>query len=302
MKIVITGSNGLVGQKLVHQCLKEVGVEVFGISLSGNQLGPLPCYHHFAMDVCKSSEWEDLIGKIRPDVVVNLAAVSSPDQCMDDPAFCRRLNVDFVIQLGEACQRNGIRLIQVSTDFVFDGSSLDYSEKDQPKPLNSYGQSKWDAEKWIVAHSQDWSIVRTVLVYGYNSYLPRQNFPLRVVEQLIRHQPFRVNNDQIRKPTLAEDLAWGLFQIIMKGENGIFHLAGTEPVSVFDFALATARRFGLKEDLLIPVSSAELREKAVRPLLSGINISRAREILGFQPCSLQQGLNRLYHQIMGCQA
>ena len=168
MKILITGSNGLLGQKLVSLLLtKEVKVIATGLgSDRTNNIGANYIYQK--LDITNQTEVNDVIGHHQPDVVVNTAAMTNVDQCETEKEACRKLNVDAVRYLVEACENNKAFLVHLSTDLIFDGESGPYLEDDIAKPISFYGESKLDAEE-IVKHSKaEWSILRTVLLFVCN--------------------------------------------------------------------------------------------------------------------------------------
>lgn len=187
--------------------------------------------------------------------------------------------------------------MQLSTDFVFSGKNGPYAEDDLPDPPNFYGRTKLEAEKLVQENSKTWSIIRTVLVYGYASAMDRSNIVLLVKNKLEAGQSLRIVNDQFRTPTLAEDLALGCRLIIKNKQQGIYHISGDEMYSIYEIARETARFFNLNDSLLSPVSTKALNEKYKRPLKTGFILDKAKQRLNYQPKTLRQGLEILKKQL-----
>jgi dTDP-4-dehydrorhamnose reductase len=297
--VLVTGSNGLLGQKLTallafHQSIRLIAT---GLGQNRNQL--TQGYAYAEMDVSSKESVEAVFEKYKPEVVIHCAAMTNVDACEKDPEMCNKTNVLAVEVLVNACKVFGIKLIHVSTDFIFDGTAGPYSEDDQPNPLSVYGHSKWEAEKIVQQAGIDYAIVRTVLVYGVVSGLSRSNIVLWVKESLEQQKNIQVVDDQFRSPTLAEDLADGIVRVLLQNKTGIYHISGPEFMNIYELACAVADFWKLDKNLITPVKSDILNQPAKRPPVTGFNISKAIEDLHYQPHSLKQGLQLLDKQIHG---
>ena len=293
MRILVTGANGLVGKKITRQLLSGGKHEVYATSLKKLQI---PGAVTFTSNLL-NADINFMVDETHPDVIIHCAALSSPDACEVDRFACKRLNVDLTARIAMACNDYGVQLILMSTDFVFDGLKGQYAEEDRANPICYYGMSKAEAEQEVASMSAPWAIARTSLVFGYEQRLSRSNIVLRVAENLIKGNPFRVAFDQIRTPTLAEDLARGIEAIATNRATGIFHLAGSEIISVADLAARTAEVFGLNPELLLPVSTEMLTEPARRPLNTSLCCHKAIEQLGYSPKGLTEALRLVYSQM-----
>ena len=289
-KILVTGSNGLLGQKLVAALRNRTDVQLIATSRGENRLSKTDGYLYDTLDITDRSAVQAALNRHQPDVVVNTAGMTQADLCEKEKENCQRVNVTAVEYLIEACAAQKSHLIQLSTDFIFDGTSGPYREEDKPNPLSYYGESKWAAEKRVMAAPLSWTILRTVLVYGITENMSRSNILLWAKNSLEKKQPTRAVSDQFRTPTLAEDLAEGCTAIALKKAGGIYHLAGPEMMSIYEVAKRTAEFFGLDTSLLSPVSTASLHEAARRPLKTGFVIDKARRELGYRPHSFAGGL------------
>jgi dTDP-4-dehydrorhamnose reductase len=181
----------------------------------------------------------------------------------------------------------------LSTDFVFDGEKGMYEENDERRPVNYYGQTKLLAEDEVMKYAYDWSIIRTVLVYG-KPFSSRQNLLTNVAIGLQKGEKLNIFDDQVRTPTFVEDLAEGIVRIIEKRANGLFHLSGVDRVTPYQMAVAVAHHLGLDASLIKKVKEQDFNQPAKRPLKTGFNISKAKAELNYQPVSFREGLKRTF--------
>lgn len=296
MRILVTGSNGLLGQKLCEllQNIPDIGL----IATAKSKLTlPLAKAEFVFLDTTDALAVEKVISETLPEVVINTAAMTMVDKCELEKDACWNANVHAVENLVRTCEKHKTHLLHVSTDFVFDGSHGPLDESAVPAPVNYYGASKLEAEKKVMNANTSWCIVRTVLVYGVTADMSRSNIVLWVRESLMKGQAIRVVNDQFRTPTLVEDLAMGCYLAARKKAKGIYHISGYDFVTPYDIAIRTAEFFKLDKSLITPVDSATFTQPARRPLITGFIIDKARKDLGYQPHSLDEGLKVLSHQI-----
>lgn len=290
IKILITGANGLLGQKLVKHCL-ERKITFLATSKGENRNPDCPAGNYFPMDICNKLDINPVFQAFYPSHVIHTAAVTNVDYCEQHQAECEEVNVLGTQLLFDAAQRHFAHFCLLSTDFVFDGSTGNYTEKDQPAPLSFYAKSKVKAEQLLLESDYNkWSIARTIIVFGQAANMSRSNLVLWVYDSLKNNKEINVVTDQIRTPTWADDLALGCLLIAEKDKTGIFHLSGKDRVSMYDFALMVADYFQLDNTLIQPVTSESLKQAAKRPLVTGFDISKARKELGYDPISLKEAL------------
>ena len=297
-RILVTGANGLLGQALVHRLS---GSPTYDVLATGNDAGPrfqgASC-GYIRMDVCDSRAVARVFDDFAPTVVINCAAMTEVDRCEIERNECWDVNAKSVERLARACQKIGSRLIQVSTDFVFDGSAGPYAEGDRPKPVNYYGKAKLAGENAARDAGIDkWTVVRTNVVYGTGRELPRTNFVTWVRQELKHGNPIRVLDDQMRTPTYAYDLADGIERIVRFRKAGIYNLSGSELVSMFDFAQAVAKAYRLEASLIQPTKSSAFDRPAARPRVTGFIILKATTELGFKPHSIPAALDHMNHRM-----
>ena len=291
-KIVITGSNGLLGQTLVNLLMKEPeNYSVFGLSKGDNRMNRND-FLYYDIDITNHAQLEECISYIQPSFIINTAAMTNVDICEIKPIECNNLNIEAVKYLTQICAKLNIHFIQISTDFIFDGSKGFYKETDLPNPLSIYGHSKLKAENIVKNSGVNFSILRTILVYGKVVNLKRNNIVLWVKDMLENNKEISIVDDQFRMPTYVEDLAMVCKLSIDKNTKGIYHVSSNELLSVFEIANQIATVFGLNKKLIKPISSETLNQKAIRPPNTGFNLFKIRRDLEFQPTSFLEGLKR----------
>lgn len=296
MKILVTGSNGLLGQKLVELIASKREHHLIATAKSKLVL-TFPYVESHLLDITQQEEVENVISKTKPEVVINTAAMTQVDQCETEKEKCWQSNVTSVGYLVEVCKKNKAHLIHISTDFIFDGSHGPLDETEKPNPLSYYGESKLAAEVLIQKNSDYWTILRTVLVYGVTKDMSRSNIVLWVKKSLEEGKKINVVNDQWRTPTLAEDLAMGCYLAATKKVRGVFNISGSEMMTPYDIAIATAEFFKLDKSLIHQTDSIKFTQPAKRPAKTGFIIDKAKRELGYQPHTFKQGLELLSQQI-----
>jgi dTDP-4-dehydrorhamnose reductase len=298
MHLIITGSNGLLGQKIVQLMRKQPDVTVLATGRGECRIQELPPNAKYqSCDISSAEMTLRIFQNFMPDVVIHSAAMTNVDECELDPENCRLQNVDATRNVIRACEQVSAHLIHLSTDFIFDGASGPYDEAALPNPISIYGQSKLDAEKLVQQAHCPWSIVRTILVYGVAPGLSRSNIILWVKASLEQGKEIQVVDDQFRTPTLAEDLAEGCLLIAEKKATGIFNISGKDFLTPYEMALHTADFFHLDKKLIKRADSSTFSQPAKRPPRTGFNISKAEKILGYQPHSFREGIEIMSRQI-----
>jgi dTDP-4-dehydrorhamnose reductase len=299
--ILITGSNGLLGQYLVKSLVNE-GHPVLATGRGTSRLlfpdemgltSPrrAPTYVYADMDFTDPESIHHVFDYWKPSAVIHAGAMTQVDPCEEDPETCYHINLDGTERLLEAASLVGARFIFVSTDFVFDGAAGPYHEEDTPAPISVYGHSKWSAERKVMATpGLDWAIVRTVLVYGTPLNGARPNIITWVRDNLEAGRPIKVVSDQWRTPTYVEDLAEGIRAVIERRASGIYHVSGRDFLTPYDMAVRTARLLDLDETLLTKVDASSFTQPGRRPPRTGFIIDKAVRDLGYDPVSFDEGI------------
>lgn len=289
-KVLVTGSNGLLGQKLTDLFLKQGDWDLIATGVGLNRHPATEGYRYVSLDITDVDAVTSLLGNELPDVVIHTAAMTQVDDCEFKRDECVSLNITAVGNLAKLSTQLGFHLVHVSTDFIFDGTKPMYREEDEPNPLSYYGWSKLEGEKCVIELANSYSILRTVLVYGKVADMSRTNIVLWAHGTLKNQKSANVVTDQFRTPTLAEDLAMGCFLAASKQAQGIFNIAGKDYMSVIELVERVAHFYGYSMDCIRRVDSSTLNQPAKRPPITGLDIRKAAEVLGYQPHSFEEGL------------
>ena len=288
--ILLTGANGLLGQALVRQFSGSSDHDVLATARDEAPRFDVPCEYR-RMDVTAPSEVETVVEEYQPDVVINCAAVSDVGECDGDRNRAWAVNARAVRRLAKHCRALDAHLVQVSSDFVFNGKSGPYAEDARPDPVNYYGRTKLAGENVLREFDfLDWSIVRTVLLYGVAKDLRRSNVVLWMIDQLSQNEVIHVVNDQWRTPTYAPDLADGIVRLVERERTGIYHLSGREMVTIHELAETVAEVFDFDDSHIDPVPSNYFEDAVERPSKTGFIILKAETELGYDPRPLKEGL------------
>lgn len=296
-KILVTGSNGLLGQKLVRLIVQENEYQLIATARGNNRLLMTEGYEFISLDVTNKEEVNTVISTQKPDYVIHTAAMTNVDECETNKEGCDNLNVDAVQFLAKACEENDVFFLHLSTDFIFDGENGPYKEEDEPNPISYYGESKLKAEKLVEASTGKWSIARTVLVYGITEGMSRSNIVLWVKKSIEEQKQLQIVNDQLRSPTLAEDLAMGCYLIVKNNAEGIYNISGKDVLTPYEMAIKTADYFDLDKSYINETDGSKFQQTAKRPPKTGFIIDKAIKNLNYQPHSFEEGIAILEKQV-----
>ncbi|GAB2519838.1 SDR family oxidoreductase [Spirosoma aerophilum] len=296
-KILLTGANGLLGQKLVGLITQQADVELVATARGENRLPFSDGYTYRSMDITDRQQVLDIIGEVQPDVVIHGAAMTDVDKCEVQKDACWAQNVHAVEYIIEACKATNAFLVHVSTDFIFDGAAGPYDETAEANPISFYGWSKQAGESAVRHSDIRWAIARTMLVYGIAHDMSRSNIILWVKKSLEDGKNIKVVTDQWRSPTLAEDLALGCYLIADQEAEGIFNISGKEVLTPYEMAIQTADYFGLDKSLIAQVDASTFTQVARRPPRTGFILDKARTVLGYNPHTFAEGIAVLAEQL-----
>jgi dTDP-4-dehydrorhamnose reductase len=284
---MVVGGQGRLGQKLIEVLKRETDWEVSSVVRAG--VADRRGVRYF--DTGSKREWKELLADIRwtPDVIVNCAAISDVDFCETHRQEAWETNVGLTEIQVELSRKIGARLIQISTDHVFNGEEGPYTENSIPDPINYYGKSKLAADNLCIQSGIDHCIVRTMWLYG-SIENGKPTFVDWVLGNVAQRKRIMVASDEIGNPTLTDDVAYGIIRIVEESCNGVINIAGPETVSRETFAAAILNEWGFNPDMIDAVTSAQLGRRARRPLKSGLLTLKASTLLGTRPTEIRNGL------------
>lgn len=284
-RLLLTGANGLLGSKVVklaQQCFEVVPTHHTRSLLTGS----------VRLNVANGVEVLKVVARLKPDVLVHVAAETRVDHCEKNREEAWRVNAEGTKNIAMACRKIKSKLIYVSTDYVFDGEKGLYVESDKPNPVNYYGLTKLRGEEFVKENCQNHVVARTSVLYGWHSM--KTNFALWVIESLRRGESITVVNDHYNSPTLAENLAGALVEMAKQDMRGFFHTAGNERISRYEFAVKIAKTFGLDESMIKPVKMNELSMWiARRPRDSSLCIDKVQKRLEKKFMSVEESLRTM---------
>lgn len=295
-KILVIGVNGFTGRRVLDDLSQGGKYQITGCSLHDDIAPGSGDYHFISADIRQMPEQSALFREVRPDVVINTSALSVPDYCETHHEEAASINITAVGQLAFRCETSGVRLIHLSTDFVFSGNTASlYTEEDAAEPVNYYGVTKLTGEKRVAELCSNYAIARVAVVYG--AALPGQhgNILQLVANRLRNNEEIRVVSDQWRTPTYVGDVSQGIEKLIEHPGNGVYHICGSDCLTIADIAYRVADALNQDYSLILPVSTRQMGESTPRPRFSGLSIEKARTELGYQPHTLEEGIRLMFN-------
>ncbi len=294
-RILITGSNGLLGQKLV-ELLSRTNYPMLLTSVEERCVFTDESLAYRQLDTTRKQDVRAMVDEFEPEIIINTAAITNVDQCETERELAWKVNAASVENLVHAAKLVGAKIIHLSTDYVFDGRNGPYGETDRPNPISYYGRTKLASENILQTSGAPFTVLRTMILYGAG-YNIKLNFALWVLKNISEGKPIKVVDDQIGNPTLADDLAYAILKVIELNREGIYHVAGPDLVSRYDFALTVARVFNFDKKLITPVKTAAFKQPAPRPLKSGFITLKSQIDLDLKMSGIEQGLAILKNQL-----
>jgi len=283
MKLLVTGGTGLIGREVSAWTVKA-GHELYSAyHVTGPEFGT-----PVELEMTDSSSMESCFRRAKPDVVIHLAALTYVDRCETDRDLALKMNVKAVEVMAKDAKRYSVRMVYVSTDYVFDGEEGMYRKEDKPNPVDFYGESKLKGEEAVKDHADSWCIARTSTPFGLHP--KKKTFPVLVAERLSSGQEMQVVEDQYTSPTYTENLAGMLGEVSEEVTAGIIHLASGTRVSGLGLAVMLAGKPRLDVRLLSPAMMKQMRWVAKRPRDSSLNVDRLTLTLKPKPLLIENAL------------
>ncbi len=289
MKILVTGSHGLVGQKTVELFARCRTYTLILTSRQEQSIFDEPNLVYRQMDITNKKSIRTVLDELEPEIIINAAAYVDVDACEHDRATAWQVNASGVENLVHASKLIGAKIIQVSTDYIFDGKNGPYDEQERPSPINYYGKTKLAAENILRTSGISYAILRTLFLYGAG-FQTKANFPDKVLKALESGEQVKAPDDQFSNPTLADDVAYAILKVVELNRSGVYNIGGPVWMSRFEFAKKIASAFGHDKRKIIPVKMASMKQIAQRPLKSGFVTLKAEFDLGLKTTPIEQGL------------
>jgi dTDP-4-dehydrorhamnose reductase len=271
-KVIVTGANGMLGSSII----KAFGGKYKFYSVDKDHLEPiLP--NPVQADLTDKEKVEEVITKIKPNLVIHCAAVTNVDFCEDNKEICYKVNVDATKYLSEICKKLDIVLVYISTDFIFDGEKGNYREEDKPNPLGVYAESKLLGEKAVIDSGVNYIIPRTS-IYGWNIQ-KKESLVEWIINANRQKKVLNLITDQYFTPIFTNNLAEAIFELYEAKKFGLFNIAGSERISKYDFAMKTADAFNLDKSLIQKITLDKIPFKSKRPRDASLNIEKIKKTI-----------------------
>jgi len=286
-RILIIGSNGMLGQRLVEHFSTRIDVELLLTSAEEKSFFDNLTYR--TLDITNKKDVKKVVLDFYPDTIINVAAYTNVDKCETEKNIAMDINANGVEYLAKYSVASHSHLIQISTDYVFDGCCGPYSETDLPNPISYYGRSKLAGENIIRKFNIPYTIIRTNVLFGTAKF-GRPDFVKWVVQSLGENKKIRIVTDQINNPTYLDDLVSGISKVSDLKKTGLFNIGGAELLTRYEFTQKIAEYFNLDFNLVEPIKTEELNQPAPRPLKSGLINLKAETEIGYKPHTINECL------------
>ncbi len=289
-RILIIGSNGMLGQRLVEYMSQSSNNELLCTSFEDESY--VSNVEYRKLDITQKNNVREIILNFFPDFIVNTAAFTNVDKSETEKETAWKINVNGVENISLYSWTVDAHLIHFSTDYIFDGKNGPYTENDKPNPIGYYGRTKLASENSIKTSGTRFTVIRTNILYGPAKY-GRPDFVRWAVDSLRDGKTIKIVTDQIGNPTYVDDLVAAISAIVEFKKKGIYNIGGPEFLSRFDFTQRIATFFNLDKNLIKPILTKELNQPAPRPLKSGLITLKAETELDFRPT----GIEKTFEQI-----
>jgi len=290
MRILITGGSGLLGGKLLHTLNRKY--DVIGTYLNNERRDCIK------LDITNANEVNLCINELSPKLIIHTAAIADPDICEQNKDLAWKVNVEGTRNIVNACYRRRIKLIYISTDYIFDGRKGSYNEDDKAHPVNYYGTTKYEGEKIVNKALEDYLILRIPIFYGFNDEQDKVNFVTKTIRILEKDKEIYEDDKQIRYPVFVDDVVQLLAILIEKKLDGTLHFSGSEEISKYKWACKIAKVFNFSPKRIKPL--AVNKKGAPRPQNSKLGMTRLQKAkIVFNTASIEEGCIKMQKQ-MNC--
>jgi len=291
-RILITGANGFLGSNLCHVLSRNKVYEIFGTSRSGSA-GLPDGSQFFRGDLLDKTFVSDLVSRIGPDIVINTVSLVNVDLCEENPGLAEKVIVKTAGNLAEALSSSDGRLIQISSDQLFNGRGMLYSETDTPDPVNVYGKMKLRAEE-IVAQQKPESLIIRTNFFGWSPEGHPPTFAEWIYSSLTEQKPITLFTDLYFSPIEVSLLVESIEILMGKDLSGILNVVGPDRCSKYDFGIALAKEFKLDSSIIHASAVRPDSFRAKRQMDLSLSIRKFERITGKKTPDLDSSLSRFY--------
>ena len=292
-RIIVTGVNGMLGQRAIYFYKKNSNLIVLGTSIENE-----PAFSgidYVSCDLTVRDKIKKVVSDFCPDYIINTAAFTNVDLSEKEREAAWKINVKGVEYLSEAARIIDAHIIHISSDYIFDGTNGPYSENDKPNPIGYYGRTKLASENALRISGAIHTILRTNVLYGIADSRP--DFVRWVVKSVREGKQINIVTDQVNNPSFTDDLVQAINKVIEFRKQGIYHIGGREFLSRFEFCEIIAEVFNLNKNIIKPILTEQLNQQAKRPLKSGLLTLKAETELGYKPHTIGEALTIMKREL-----
>ncbi len=283
--LLVTGASGLLGSKVVKLAKRK-----YEVTPTHNTRSLQP--DSITLDITNQNQVSKIFDQLKPEIIMHTASETNVDKCEMQKQQAWKINTEGTRNIALACSKIGAKLVYISTDYVFNGEKGNYTEQDEPNPINYYGVTKFEGERQIISHCQNYVILRTSVLYGWHPW--KQNFVTWIINTLKQNKELTVVEDHYNTPTLADNLAEMALEAVQKDLRGVYHASGSQRISRYEFAKQIAKAFNLDQNLVKPMKMSQLTAWiAKRPRDSSLNTDKIQKQLKTKPLNITEGLDRM---------
>jgi len=288
MRVLITGGTGLLGKALID-CDRNLA-EIAATHVGGYEMHDNDRVIYRRLDIRDKSGYMNLFTDFRPDITIHTAGIGSPDYAETNREFVLDVNLNGTQNIIDMCERFDSKFIFISSNGIYGGDNAPYSEEDKAEPVNYYGEVKLKGEEITRKARVSFAIVRPILMYGWPFPFERANIVTLAVAKLREGEKVRAYDDVYANPLLNSSCAAAIWNMIDKNEFGVFNIAGSDRVNIYQLLTRTAEIFGLDKSLVSPVQQGYFNELAKRPRDTSFRTDKMEAVLGLKPLTLEEGL------------
>lgn len=297
MKVLITGSTGLLGSSLLRNAPDKI--KLFA-TYNNVTLVPNVKSHYVRVDIRKKANVEKAFEEIQPDIVIHTAAIASPDYCDKHKKEATDVNVIGTKNIIEACRKYSAVLVYITTNGIFDGDNAPYNETSQINPIDHYGMTKFKAEQMVRMSGLDFIIFRLITMYGWNNPQERQN-PVTWLYEVLGKNKLTVNmvKDMKNNFLYVEEASKAIWTGVLRNKIGeTYHVAGKDCISRYSFSRKIAKIFGLDEKMIFPVTLDFFVNFVPRPKNTCFVTTKMQTDLGITPIEAIKGLMHMKKHVL----
>jgi dTDP-4-dehydrorhamnose reductase len=280
-RILVIGAKGMLGRDLMEVLHASSFDQVTGWDID-------------EIDIRIEKDTVEKIGRLQPEIVINLAAFTNVDECESQAERAFAINAEGMRHVATGALRSDAKVVYLSTDYVFDGKKREpYVESDLPNPLNVYGRSKLQGERYVQELTEDGVIIRTEWLFGKHG----KNFVASILRQAREKKELSIVDDQTGSPTYTIDLAKAISVLIQHDVKGIFHVANSDTCTWFTLGQSVLEFSGISGVKVSPISSKELKRPAIRPPYSGFNCQKLKQVTGITLRPWSEAVKEYVHSL-----